>query len=163
MLFGEGFSLRPLSREDAVAYFETMQDPDTISFLNSVPTTLDEVLEEIDEMIVRKGSESFTVLVDGTCAGNIRVEYQDYDESSGVGRLHLWVHPSFRRQGLATRILRWAVSYCFDIKKMHKIIAQCKESNKGMCRANEKAGFVLDYTKDVDGVRKCVYVKTKSF
>lgn len=148
----EGFILRPLQLSDAQGYWEVMRDEATKLFFNSVPDTFEKAKKEIEDLIAKEASETFTIEVDGEYAGNVRLDHQKWDVNSDEGRVHLWVHPNFRSRGLATEALSALLEY--GLKKFRVIYAQCKSSNKAVARVFEKAGFKLEKTHMVDGVEK---------
>lgn len=60
------------------------------------------------------------------------------------------VEDSYRRQGVATKMLRELECLCED-NGVNKLLLDVRESNEGACRFYEKQGFVRD------GVRKNYY------
>jgi len=134
--------LRPLTIDDAQGYLETMLDKDTIKNLETTPKTLEEVKEEIEQnlkQVEEKDSEYLTIEVEGKYAGNIILQHQDWDPENDEGRLHLWIHPDYRKKGLATEAVKEALNHGF--KKFSKIFAQCKAHNQGVIKILKKSGF----------------------
>ena len=159
------FKLRPVNKSDLKGYWETMQDPATRAALSTPPKTEDEAKEKLEGILaeVEKGfSETFTIEVDGKYAGNVFLQYQDFDMTGNEGRVHLWIHPDFRGKGLATKALDRVMQYGFE-KKYERIYAQCKASNADVIKVNEKLGFhkVKDVVTDT-GVKKILWVKEKT-
>lgn len=160
---GKGFILRPLKLSDAPGYWETMQDKKTIKGLMSVPHSLEEAKKEIREdikQVKEKGSKYFTIEVNGKYAGNVILQYQNWDKHSKEGRVHMWLHPDFRGKGLATKSLGKVIEYGFK-KGLKKIYGQCKASNKAVIRINKKLGFKKVKTHIVEGVKKILWVKER--
>ncbi|MDD5699766.1 MAG: GNAT family N-acetyltransferase [Candidatus Nanoarchaeia archaeon] len=160
---GDGFILRPLKISDAKGYWETMQDKETIKGLMSVPHSLSEAKKEIKEDIKEmkeKGSEYFTIEVNRKYAGNVILQYQNWDKTSEDGRIHMWLHPDFRGRGLATKAIKKLIGYGFK-KGFKRIYAQCKASNKAVISINKKLGFKKVKTHMVEGVKKILWVKVK--
>lgn len=159
------FVLRPLKISDAKGYFEVNQDAETQRNLTSYPKNLEEAKKDIENDLKEdkeKGSEHFTILVNGVYAGNVILQYQDFDKKSRDGRVHLLIHPKFRGKGLGTRALEEAINYGFR-KKFDRIYAQCKAINKGIIKINEKLGFkkVKTYVNE-SGIKKILWVKLKN-
>lgn len=69
---------------------------------------------------------------------NLRPQLNDYLRHSG-GHIGYVVHPEFRRQGLATWMLRQA---CQEAKKqgLDKVLLTCAEDNEASARTIEGAG-----------------------
>ena len=70
----KGFILRPIKISDAPAYWEVMQDKESIKGFMSVPTTYEEAKKEVKEHIKKsksKVAEVFTIEVKGKYAGNV--------------------------------------------------------------------------------------------
>ena len=156
-LKGDGFILRPIKLSDAKWYWETMQDKESIKSFVSVPHSFEEAKKEVEKQIDKsktKVIEVFTIEVDGKYAGNVELDYQNYDLKSKEGRVHLWLHPTYRGKGLATKALKLVVEYGFKKKGFNVIYAQCKASNKAVCRVNEKVGFKFVEERIVEGVKK---------
>lgn len=158
------FILRPLKLSDAKPYFEVMQDEETKKNLNSVPNTLAEAKQEIKDylkQVKEKGSEYFSIEVNGKYAGNIVLQPQNWDSNSDEGRVHLWIHPNYRGKGLATKALDEVLKYGFK-KKFKRIFVQCKAINKGVIAINKKLGFkrVKTFVNE-HGVKKILWVKEK--
>jgi [ribosomal protein S5]-alanine N-acetyltransferase len=154
---GEGFILRSIGLKDSKGYWEVMQDKETVKGFISVPHSLEEAKKEVEEHILKSKqgiTEVFTILVEGKYAGNVKLDYQNWDKSSSEGRVHLWLHPDYRGKGLATKALKKLIDYGFNKKKMKVIYAQCKKSNKAVCKVNEKVGFKKVEDRMVDGVKK---------
>jgi len=154
---GEGFILRPITLKDSQGYWEVMQDSETIKRFGSVPNSFEEAEEEIKEYldkIKKEITEVFTIEVEGEYAGNVKLDKQGWKKESDEGRIHLWLHPDFRGKGLATKALKLLVDYGLKKKKFKTIYAQCKKSNKAVCRVNEKIGFKKVEDRIVDGVEK---------
>ncbi|MCR4327692.1 MAG: GNAT family N-acetyltransferase [Nanoarchaeota archaeon] len=157
VLKGKGFILRPIKLNDSKLYWEVMQDKETAKGFMGVPSSFEEAKKEVKDFIkkTKKGvSQVFTILVDGKYAGNVKLDYQNWDKNSSEGRVHLWLHPDYRGKGLATKALKKIINYGFKIKKMKIIYAQCKKSNKAVCKVNEKVGFRKVENRIVNGVKK---------
>lgn len=153
----DGFILRPLSLEDVQDYWDCMQDEETKKGFRSVPETIGEAKTEIEEYIQKSCDglmDVFTIVVDGKFAGNVRLDKQNWDADTDEGRFHIWLHPDFRGRGLATKAAKELLKYGFEQKGLKKIYAQCKKSNKAMCRVNEKIGFKRVEDRLVNGVEK---------
>ena len=160
----KNFILRPIKISDAKPYYQTMCDKDTRANMESFPSSIEEAKKEIKEylkQIKNKDSEYFTIEIKGKYAGNVVLQHQNWDPKSNEGRVHLWIHPSFRGKGLATDALEKVINYAFQ-KKYNKIFAQCKSINKGVIKINKKLGFkiVKKYTNE-NGVKKILFVKNK--
>lgn len=158
------FTLRPISMDDLEGYFKCMSDDETIKGFNSVPETREEAREEIKEHLenISEGiTEVLTIEVDGKYAGNIKLDYQDFNKYSKEGRIHIWMHPSFRGKGIATKAMKEVIKYGFEGKGFNTIYAQCKESNKAVCELNKKVGFELVEPRLINGVRKLWWKITK--
>ncbi len=158
------FILRPLKIGDAEAYFEVMKDLETKKNLTDYPKSLKETKKEIIKMLqeVRnKGSEIFTIEIKKEYAGNVFLQYQNWDQSLREGRVHLLIHPNFRGIGLGTKALNEVINYGFR-KKFDKIYAQCKATNKGIIKIIKKLGFkkIKSYVNE-EGVRKILWAKLK--
>jgi [ribosomal protein S5]-alanine N-acetyltransferase len=155
------FILRPLKLSDAKPYFEVMQDKETQRNFTSFPKTLAEAKQEIKDFLKQvkeKGSEYFTIEINGKYAGNVVLQPQNWDVKTNEGRVHLWIHPNYRGKGLATKALGELVNYGLK-KKYKKIFAQCKAINKGVIKINKKLGFkkVKTYVNEYD-VKKILWV-----
>lgn len=156
-LKGDGFILRPIKLSDLDGYWEVMQDKESIKNFMSVPNSFEEAKKEVKEHIQKsktKVTEVFTIEVNGKYAGNVKLDCQNYDLTSGEGRVHLWLHPDFRGKGIATNALKLVIEYGFNKRKFHVIYAQCKASNKAVCRVNEKVGFKFVEYRMVEGIKK---------
>jgi RimJ/RimL family protein N-acetyltransferase len=156
-LKGNGFILRPIKLSDSKAYWEVMHDKESIKNFMSVPRSFEEAKKEVKEHIKKsktKVTEVFTIEVDKKYAGNVKLDCQNYDLTSGEGRVHLWLHPDYRGKGLATKALKLLIEYGFNKRKFHVIYAQCKKSNKAVSKINEKLGFKLVEERMVEGVKK---------
>ncbi len=151
------FILRPISQKDVQGYWECMQDEETKKGFMSTPKDFDEAKNEVQELIEKSNegiTEVFTIEVEGKYAGNVKLDWQNWNTNSGEGRVHLWLHPKFRGQNVATKALKKLIEYGFKDKKMNIIYAQCKKANSAVCRVNEKAGFRKVEERIVDGVEK---------
>ena len=159
----KGFVLRPLKPSDLKGYFEVMQDEDTRKNLSSFPGTLAEAKKDIKEMLKQvkeKDSEIFSIEVRGKYAGNIILKHQNWDPNSNEGRVHTWIHPNFRRKGLATAALSEVVRYGLK-QKFERIYAQCKAHNRGVIKMLPKLGFKKVKTHKVAGIPKILWVTTQ--
>ena len=157
-----GFVLRPVKLSDAEPFFETMQDKLTKKNLASVPKTLSEAKSEIRSMIKEmkeKGSEVFTIEVNGKYAGNVILQYQNWDQASKDGRIHMWLHPKFRGTGLSKKSLNTLIKYGF--KKFTRIYAQCKAINKRMIELLEELNIKKVKTHNLEGVKRILWVKER--
>lgn len=163
------FILRPLKLSDAKPYFEVMQDEETQRNFTTFPKTFAEAKEEIRQDLKEmkeKGSEYFTIEINGEYAGNVVLQHQNFDPQSGEGRVHLWIHPKFRGRGLATKALGELVNYGLKTK-YKRIFAQCKAINKGVIKINKKLDFKKVKTHIVkdkycpQGIKKILFVKEK--
>ncbi|MDO8528500.1 MAG: GNAT family N-acetyltransferase [Nanoarchaeota archaeon] len=164
MIRGNGFILRPLRISDSGGYWETMQDKETIKGLMSVPYSFEKAKKEIKEDIKEmkeKGSEYFTIVVKGKYAGYVVLQYQNWDRKSSEGRMHICIHPDFRGKGLATKVWKEILKYGFSKKKLEKVFAQCKASNKAMIKVIKNCGFKKVKTHKVEGIKKILWVKKK--
>lgn len=163
IISGHGFKLRPLSIKDLDGFFEIMQDADTMKNLNSVPETIEDAKEELNEMLNKvrnRISEIFTIEINGEYAGNVTLEHQNYDPANDEGRLHILIHPKFRGRGLATNVLKTVMEYGFKKRKYKRIYAQCKASNIPVVKVNEKLGMkVIKEHVNESGVKKILWVK----
>jgi len=160
----KAFILRPLKLTDAKPYFEVMQDKETQKNLMSFPKNLEETKQEIKEylkQVKEKDSEYFTIEVKGKYAGNVILQHQNWDRKSNEGRIHLWIHPKYRRKGLGTKALEAVIKHGFK-KKFIKIFAQCKAINKAVIKINKKLGFkkVKTFTNE-QGDKKILWVLDK--
>src|SRR5208283_2693815 len=153
---GDGFILRPIKLYDTQGYWETMQDKETVKGLMSVPHSFEEAKQEIkDDLkeVEEKSSEYFTIEVNGKYAGNVVLQYQNWDKTSEDGRIHIWLHPDFRGKGLAIKSLKKIIDYGFK-KGFKRIYAQCKATNKAVIKINKKLGFKKVKIHIVEGVKK---------
>ncbi len=151
------FILRPINLDDSQGYWECMQNPETIKMFMSIPHSLEESNEEIkDHMnkIKKEITEVFTILVNNNYAGNVKLDYQNWDINSKEGRLHLWIHPNYRGKGLATKALITLIKHGFEDKKMKIIYAQCKKINKNVCKVLEKSGLDLVEERFIENTEK---------
>ncbi len=153
--------MRPLSLSDVPSFFEVMQDEETKRNLESVPTTLEEAKREIEGYLLQekeKDSEYFSIDIDGRYAGNVVLQHQNWDPASNEGRVHLWIHPEFRKRGLATTALKEVVRYGLK-KKFRCIFAQCKAMNKGVIKILLNVGFtrVKTFVNEA-GVEKILWI-----
>lgn len=149
--------LRPISLSDVQGYWECMQDEDTKNGFNTVPNSIEEAKEEVEEHIQKSAdgiTEVFTILVDDKYAGNVKLDRQNWDKTSNEGRFHMWLHKDFRGNGLATKAAKALIKYGFEDKGYKVIYAQCKKSNKAICKVNEKIGFVYVEERLIRGVEK---------
>ncbi len=161
---GDGFILRPIKMSDAQAYWETMQDEETIKGFMSVPHSFSEAKEEVKEHIKKsktKITEVFTIEVDGKYAGNVKLDCQGYKLDTDEGRVHLWVHPDFRGRGLAIKALALLVDYGFNKRKFRVIYAQTKAENKAVAKVLENVGFRFVEYRLVEGIKKMWWEKRK--
>ena len=157
LLKGKGFILRPIKLKDSQGYWEVMQDKETIKGFMNFPHSFEESKREVLGHINKsktKLTEVFTIEVNGKYAGNVKLDCQNWNLNSGEGRIHLWLHPKFRGNGLATKALRLLVKYSFEKRKFNVIYAQCKKSNKAMCKVNKKVGFKKVEDRMVNGIKK---------
>jgi RimJ/RimL family protein N-acetyltransferase len=160
---GRGFILRHIKMSDAKSYWETMQDKEIIKELMSVPHSFGEAKKEIKDDINEmreKGSKYFTIVVNRKYAGNVVLQYQNWDKASKDGRIHIWLHPNFRGKGLATKVIHKIIGYGFK-KGFKKIYAQCKASNKAVIKTIKKLGFKKVKTHMIEGIKKILWVKEK--
>jgi RimJ/RimL family protein N-acetyltransferase len=156
----ERFILRPITIDDLQGYWECMQDKDIKEQLNSVPSSFEDSKKEVEECIKKtksKLSEVFTIEVNGFYAGNVKLDCQDWDLNTNKGRVHLWIHPKFRGKGLATEVLKIIVKYAFSERNFVVCYAQCKKSNKEICKVNTKCGFIPLETSVVNGIDKILW------
>lgn len=154
---GEGFILRRIKLRDSKGYWEIMQDKEAIKGFRNVPHSFEEAKKEVKDHIKKSKqgiTEVLSIFVEGKYAGNVKLDYQNWDKTSDKGRVHLWLHPDYRGKGLATKALRRVIDYGFDKKKMKVIYAQCKKSNKAVCKVNEKVGFKRVEDRMVNGIKK---------
>ena len=161
MITTEDFTLRPISMSDIQGYWECMQDEETKKGFMSVPKDIGEAEEEIKEHIEKTEqgiTEVMTIEVEGQYGGNVKLDWQNWDPEGDEGRIHLWLHPRFRKKGLATKALKEITRYGFEEKKMHAIYAQCKKSNISVCKVNEKAGFKAVEDRIIEGIEKIWWV-----
>gem|GEM_PF-4113784 len=152
---GVSFLLRPLSKFDLDGYWETMQDEKTVLSLNTAPESKEEAEVKIKEKLEKVASgfsEIFTIDVDGNYAGNVVLEH-NFDKSNPDGRLHIWIHPDYRKHGLATAALQTVIEYGFRTK-YKRIFAQCKESNTDVMQVNERLGFTRVSDAMLRGLQK---------
>jgi [ribosomal protein S5]-alanine N-acetyltransferase len=151
------FILRPIELKDTQGYWEVMQDEETKKGFRSVPNSFEEAKKEVEDLIKNtktKISETFTIDIDGEYAGNVKLDCQDYDINTDAGRIHLWLHPKFRGKGIATNALRELIKYGFTKRGFKVIYAQCKKSNIGVCKINQKLGFRLIEERNIEGTIK---------
>jgi RimJ/RimL family protein N-acetyltransferase len=134
-----------------------MQDKESIKGFMGVPNTFEEAKEKVLGHIKKaktKVTEIFTIEINKKYGGNVKLDYQNWDINCDEGRIHLWIHPNFRGKGLATKVLSKIIYYGFSKKKFKVIYAQCKRSNKAICKVNKKVGFKLVEERIVNGTKK---------
>ncbi len=151
------FILRPIKLSDSKAYSETMQDEETKKGFMMTPASFKEAKIEVQEMIDKsktKITEVFTIEIDGKYAGNVKLDYQDWNPSSDKGRVHLWIHPDFRGKGLATKALSALVEYAFNERKFKTLYGQSKVSNAAIAKVFRSVGFTLEKIHTVEGIKK---------
>lgn len=161
------FILRHFKLSDAKEYYESEIDALTKKMHTSFPKNFEEAKKEVSNKIkdYKKKpmvSEAFVIDIAGKYAGDVTLQYQNFDPKSNEGRVHITIHPDFRGKGLATNTLKEIMRYGFKKKKMKRIFAQCKAINKGVIRVNEKCGFKKVKTYVVDGgIKKILWVKER--
>lgn len=157
--------LRPLRLSDARGYWEVMRDSETQKGFTSFPKSFVEAKKEVKDMlkeIKEKDSRIFTIIVNKKYAGNVVLQYQNWDKLANEGRVHVWIHPNFRGLGLATKAIKEAMKFGFQKKKFKKIFVQCKASNKAVINVIKKCGFKkLKVHKTDGGIKKILWVKER--
>jgi RimJ/RimL family protein N-acetyltransferase len=158
---GNGIILRPFSREDKTGYAEVNNDPLTREMFTSVPANEAELNEEIEEKIAKAKSgvsKTLTILVNGEYAGGVVLEFENWNPKNDVGRIHIWVHPKFRKKGLATKAIKWITDYGFAIG-FRRIYLQHKEINRALAIISNNLGFVPEKEVVDRGVKKLKWYK----
>lgn len=83
---------------------------------------------------------AFAARIGGDLAGGCELRRRD----DGVGEMSYWVFPSYRRRGLATRIVRLATGFAFtslEIERLELYIEPDNDASRGVARS---AGFVQE-------------------
>lgn len=73
---------------------------------------------------------------------------QGGENTAEIRRLR--VHPGFRRQGVGTRLMEQAITFCRDHAYL-KVILDTRIEREPAIRLFEKFGFTLSRTRDIDG------------
>lgn len=155
------FILRPLKIEDAEVYFEITQDKLAQRGFIHPPKDLKEAKEDIKKYIDqgKKGiGEPFAIEVNGEYAGSVILQFQNFNPKDYRGRMHIWLHPKFRGQGIMTRACNLVVKYAFKKYKWVKIIAQTRSYNKSAQGVLKRTGFKLEGILKKDTIKDGKYV-----
>ncbi|MAG47962.1 hypothetical protein CL617_05120 [archaeon] len=152
------FILRDLEIKDSQGYWETMQDEKTKEGMMETPKSFKRAKIEVEDYIEdakTKVKEVLTIEIDGQYAGNVRLDYQGFNTDSDEGRVHMWIHPKFRKNKLAQRALQALIKYAFEKRKFRVLYGQSKVSNKAMAKIMENLGFEKEKKhRIVDDIKK---------
>ena len=94
----------------------------------------------------------FAIDLDGDVIGDLQLRRCDMTRPDGALELGLEIAPELRGKGLGSAALRAAAQYAFS-NGAHRIEGSTEESNTGMRRAFEKAGW------NFEGVLKALFIE----
>ena len=82
---------------------------------------------------------------EGQIVGRISIRHilNDYLLNIG-GHVGYGVVPQFRRQGIASQMLKLSLLYCSEKLKLNKVLLTCDDENLGSIKTIEKNGGVLE-------------------
>ena len=139
--------LRRANRSDAEFLLELVTGDDTREFLGRPPTSLDDVLADIERSVDEPEAFGWLVAdVDGVRAGC--VSYRVLNERHGIvegGRLA--VHPDFRRAGVGDEIARLFQRLVLGELGHHRLELQIYGFNERAIAHAERVGFVREGVK----------------
>jgi ribosomal-protein-alanine N-acetyltransferase len=144
----KGFTLRPLTMQDAKPYFESQQDKDAKKGFMSTPATLAEAKKEIRERLAAmraKTAETFVIEIDGSYAGFVDLHDLTEDpKHAHKAIIGYCTHPAYRGRGLTTRAVKLVTAYAFKKYHLRRLSGWCRTFNKASARVLEKAGYTLE-------------------
>lgn len=137
-------SLRSVQIEDAVRFTELVQSPEIPS--NGLGMSYPYTLEEAQKMIQRAQ--------DATDAGHMRWAIVHNESREIIGlmtfinnsthhhcEIGYWIGNAYWNQGFATEAAKAVLAYAFEVRGMHRVIAQTFLHNPSSVRVLEKIGM----------------------
>ncbi len=139
-LRGEGVELRTVEPEHAEFLRDLVNDPEVWTYLNNSPP-INGIQEEewIEERAADEDRVNLLIAVDGEPAGSIG--FRPATPVNGSVELGLLLAPAFWGEGHGTDAARTLVTYAFEERRAHRVVAKAITENVGSCRVWEKLGF----------------------
>lgn len=149
--------LRPLTIDDREAFFEGLSlfsdmDLDWFTFVWKEGMSFEDHLKILDDechgrnlKVDRVPSSMLYAFLDGKIVGrsSIRHELNDFLFSEG-GNIGYAVATSYRKQGIATEILKQSLLYSKKVLGLEKVLITCDDDNIGSYKTIEKNGGYLE-------------------
>ncbi len=149
--------LRPLTINDREAFFEGLSlfsdmDRDWYTFVWNEDMSYENHLKILDDECHGKNlkegrvpSSMLYAFLDGKIVGrsSIRHELNEFLSTIG-GHIGYAVATSYRKQGIATEILKQSLLYCKNELGLKKVLLTCDDDNVASYRTIEKNGGLLE-------------------
>lgn len=150
VLTGDGFSLRPASRQDAGAMLRLLQEPGVARWWGAYDA------DKLDrDFFDPAWAYTYLIVVDGALAGILQFhEVPDPDyKSAGVD---ITLAEAYQDRGLGTKALRRMAAYLIDERGHHRLTIDPATDNPRAIRVYEKVGFrpvgvMRRYERGIDG------------
>ncbi|MFO0764506.1 MAG: GNAT family protein [Patescibacteria group bacterium] len=163
-LKGKRVSLRPVEVEDAIVFYQAVNDQEARQHLgHHQPLTLEQEREWIRAQKTTNQKVVLTIVLNKTdeCIGNISLFHIDLVHRSAETGL-LIAAPKYRNRGYGPEAKELMLSYAFCELGLHRIEARTFATNPASQRSLEKSGYTREGTlreaRLVNGKQTDVYV-----
>jgi RimJ/RimL family protein N-acetyltransferase len=137
-LEGDRLDLRPLEREDLELVQRARNDPTIRERLTfSTPSSMDDVEEFYENVVLGEDSVNLVVTVDGDPAGTVVL----FDLSRHAAELAVWLLPEFQGEGYGREASGFLVGHGFEGLGLHRLRAKALRDNDASRRMLESLGF----------------------
>ncbi|MEZ4671762.1 MAG: GNAT family protein [Anaerolineae bacterium] len=164
--------LRPFQRKDAAVVQRILTHPQVVATLLDSPHPVEipdaKLWIRLEQALRRRGERfGFGVVLkeEKRLIGGIDIELQTEHKR---GDIAYWLHPEFWGRGLVTEAAARVLIYGFEELQLHRIYAQCMQSNSASARVLEKIGLVREavlrqhHLKDGEWVDIVMYGLTRA-
>jgi RimJ/RimL family protein N-acetyltransferase len=139
--------LRPLSRQDAPAFFSYRSLPEVYRYQHWAPGELDEALDFILRYSAYPAIEEddwrqlgIYHKAGGALIGDCGFRVLE----PGGAEIGYTIAPAYQRQGFGSEVVRSLVSYLFQEYRLQRLIARTDPANLGSIRILKRIGFRLE-------------------
>ena len=129
----------------------------SIANLDLTPRTLDEWQIWFDHHNT-ENHPLYVAEIDGRVAGYVSLSsYREKEAFRSTVELSIYVSPEFRKQGLASEMMRFILDVARADERTHLVISVISATNEPSIRLHEKLGFTYGGTIPEVGVKFGVY------
>ena len=129
----------------------------SIANLDLTPRTLDEWQVWFDHHNT-ENHPLYVAEIDGRVAGYVSLSsYREKEAFRSTVELSIYVSPEFRKQGLASEMMRFILDVARTDERTHLVISVISATNEPSIRLHEKLGFTYGGTIPEVGVKFGVY------